>query len=208
MEIQLRDVGKRFRLEWIFRNFSHDFTPNQHTALLGPNGSGKSTLMKVISGHLSPSAGKVHYLKSETVQAIETDNIYRHISFAAAYIELIEEFTLTEMLDFHRRFKSFQHNLDNKALIEILGFEKSKSKELRFFSSGMKQRLKLALAICSASPVLLLDEPTTNLDAQGAAWYREILLQFCQNRTIVVATNAESDFSFFCETQINVFDYK
>ena len=208
MEIQLRDVGKRFRFEWIFKNFSHDFLPNEHTALLGPNGSGKSTLMKVISGHLSPSAGQITFLKSDTRETIETANIYKEISFAAPYIELIEEFTLTEILDFHSRFKVFQNNLDNRALIEILGFEKSRNKELRFFSSGMKQRLKLALAICSASPILLLDEPTTNLDTQGAAWYREILGQFCKNRTIIVATNTEADYSFFCKAQINVFDYK
>ena len=208
MEIQLREVGKRFRYEWIFKNFSYDFIPDQHTALLGPNGSGKSTLMKVISGHLSPSTGRVQFLQSEQQKILDSASIYKEISFAAPYIELIEEFTLTEILDFHRRFKAFQKNLDNQTLLEILGFEKAKHKELRFFSSGMKQRLKLALAICSDSPILLLDEPTTNLDNQGTAWYREILQQFSANRTIVVATNTEADYSFFCKAQINVFDYK
>jgi ABC-type multidrug transport system ATPase subunit len=164
--------------------------------------------MKALSGHLSLFKGSIKYLQGESRQVVEIDSIYRNISFAAPYIELIEEFTLSEMLDFHRKFKSFQNELDNKELLEILGFEKSKNKALRFFSSGMKQRLKLALAICSDSAVLLLDEPTTNLDTQGADWYRNLLQEFSHNRTIVVATNTESDYSFFCKTEVNLFDYK
>ncbi|MFZ4542941.1 MAG: ABC transporter ATP-binding protein [Saprospiraceae bacterium] len=208
MEIQLCDVGKRFRYEWIIKKFSYTFNHQQHYALLGPNGSGKSTLMKILSGHLSPSAGKIKFLLKNPSKDIPLDSVYRQISFASPYIELVEEFTLTEMLDFHQRFKSFQPGIDNQTIIDIMRFEKSRHKEVRFFSSGMKQRLKLALAICADTPLLLLDEPTTNLDAQGAVWFREILQIFGQNRTVVVATNVDADHSFFCDQQINILDYK
>ena len=98
--------------------------------------------------------------------------------------------------------------LTSKDLIQILNFEKSRHKEIRFFSSGMKQRLKLALSICSNTPILLLDEPTTNLDAQGIAWYRDLMQQFSdKNRLVIVASNIEHDYDF-CEKQLNILDYK
>jgi ABC-2 type transport system ATP-binding protein len=78
---------------------------------------------------------------------------------------------------------------------------------VRNFSSGMKQRLKLVLAICSQAPLLLLDEPTTNLDAQGTAWYADLISQFGGQRSIVVASNVEADYAF-CEGKVDIRDYK
>lgn len=206
MEIQLYEVSKRFRFEWIFKAVNYQFDSQNRYALLGPNGSGKSTLMKVIAGQLTPSKGKINYTYQQ--KTVEIERVYHNISFAAPYIELIEEFTLTEMIDFHQKFKSFQSTITTEKLIALLGFEKSRHKEIRFFSSGMKQRLKLALAICADTPLLLLDEPTTNLDAQGTDWYRSLLQTYGQHRTVIIATNVEADYSFFCNHTVNIFDYK
>lgn len=205
MEVSFRKVGKRYRYEWIFRDVDFTFEAGKKYAILGPNGSGKSTLLKVLSGHLTPSKGKVDFLF--TGKKMEVDSLYREISYAAPYIELIEEYTLTEAILFHQKFKSFLHQLSVKDLIGILGFEKSKDKPIRYFSSGMKQRLKLVLAICSDSPMLLLDEPTTNLDYQGMAWYRDLIQKYGQNRTTIIASNVEADYDF-CEGQLNILDYK
>ena len=214
-QIILDDVGKRFRYEWIFRNLSMIFDDSKTYALLGSNGSGKSTLMKILSGHLSPSVGKVSFMLNGKKQ--DEDDIYKHISYAAPYIELIEELTLTEMIQFHIKFKPLNNSLTTNDLIEILHFEKSRNKEIRYFSSGMKQRLKLVLAICSDSPILLLDEPTTNLDAQGVAWYRQLISRFAVgtsrdnraggNRLTIVASNIEHDYDF-CDEVINIEDFK
>ncbi len=206
-QIMLEGVGKRFRYEWIFRNISKTFASGNIYALLGSNGSGKSTLMKILSGHLSPSEGKISFYVKDKKQ--DEDDIYKHISYAAPYVELIEELTLTEMIQFHIRFKPLSNALKVNDLIEILGFEKSKNKEVRYFSSGMKQRLKLALAICSDSPILLLDEPTTNLDAQGVAWYRQLISRFTEggNRLTIVASNIEHDYDF-CNEMLNIEDFK
>lgn len=212
--IMLEGVGKRFRYEWIFRNISKTFDSGNIYALLGSNGSGKSTLMKILSGHLSPSEGKISFYVKDKLQ--DEDSIYKHISYAAPYVELIEELTLNEMIQFHIKFKplskgvlSDSNTLKTNDLIEILGFEKSKNKEIRYFSSGMKQRLKLALAICSDSPILLLDEPTTNLDAQGVAWYRQLIRRFTEggNRLTIVASNIEHDYDF-CNQMLNIEDFK
>ena len=204
--IELNNIGKRFRYEWIFKNITHSFESGKSYALLGPNGSGKSTLMKILSGHLTPSDGQITFLHNG--KKIDGDNVYQLISYSAPYIDVIEEMTLTEIIAFHSKFKPLRKALIINDLIRILNFKNAADKEIRFFSSGMKQRLKLALSICSDTPILLLDEPTTNLDAQGIAWYRDLMQQFSdKNRLVIVASNIEHDYDF-CEKQLNILDYK
>ena len=211
--IELNNIGKRFRYEWIFKNITHSCQSSKSYALLGPNGSGKSTLMKILSGHLTPSDGQITFLNTE--KKIDGDDVYQHISYSAPYIDVIEEMTLTEIIAFHSKFKPLSKRLSKglpeeiiNDLIQLLNFKNAADKEIRFFSSGMKQRLKLALSICSDTPILLLDEPTTNLDAQGVAWYRDLMQQFSdKNRLVIVASNIEHDYDF-CEEQMNILDYK
>ena len=204
--IELNNIGKRFRYEWIFKNITHSFESGKSYALLGPNGSGKSTLMKILSGHLTPSDGQISFLHKE--KKIDGDDVYQLISYSAPYIDVIEEMTLTEIIAFHSKFKPLSKGLIINDLIQILNFKNAADKEIRFFSSGMKQRLKLALSICSDTPILLLDEPTTNLDAQGVAWYRDLMQQFSdKNRLVIVASNIEHDYDF-CEERINILEYK
>ena len=203
--LQLDDLGKRYRYEWIYKGLSATVAAGERVALLGPNGSGKSTLMKTLSGQLTPSKGKLTYRVADAT--VPTDRIYRHLSYAAPYIELIEEFTLREAIDFHRQFKPLLSTLDTDALIELLDFKRSRDKEIRNFSSGMKQRLKLALACCTASELLLLDEPTTNLDEQGVRWYRDLIERFGGSRTIIVASNVAVDYAF-CDRRLSILDYK
>ena len=207
IEIVLKNIGKRFKLDWIFRQLDYTFEAKQQYAILGPNGSGKSTLMKILSGHLTPSQGSISFQSVALSINIEKDSVYRYISYAAPYIELIEELTLWEALQFHQKFKPFLPPLQPTDLLDLLHFSKSKNKEIRFFSSGMKQRLKLVLAICSNTPILLLDEPTTNLDRQGMDWYLGLMEQFMGERLVIVASNVEEDYSF-CKHHINILDYK
>ena len=204
--IKLNNIGKRFRYEWIFKNITHSFESGKSYALLGPNGSGKSTLMKILSGHLTPSEGQITFLHNG--KKIDGDDVYQLISYSAPYIDVIEEMTLTEIIAFHSKFKPLRKALIINDLIRILNFKNAADKEIRFFSSGMKQRLKLALSICSDTPILLLDEPTTNLDAQGVAWYQDLMQQFSdKNRLVIVASNIEHDYDF-CEEKLNILDYK
>jgi len=205
MDIKLKQLGKRYKFEWIFRNLDFDFQNGNAYAILGANGSGKSTLLKVLSGHASHSKGTIDFYSQN--EKIAIDKVYHQLSYAAPYIELIEELTLIEVLQFHQKFKTFQNNLTVNDLIDILNFSKSKHKEVRFFSSGMKQRLKLILAICSDTDYLLLDEPTTNLDNQGVNWYQELIDRFAKNRLTIVASNIEHDYEF-CSKTLNIMDFK
>ena len=205
MQITLAQVSKRYRYDWIFKGLDYQLVAGSRVAVTGPNGSGKSTLMKVLSGHLSPTKGKLEF--SFENKKIAPDEVYRQVSYAAPYIELVEEFTLTEALDFHQKFKPLLPGLRTADVLDLLAFPKAADKQIRHFSSGMKQRLKLALACCSASPLLLLDEPTTNLDAQGVDWYLALTERFLGQRTVVVASNVAVDYGF-CGEVIDILKYK
>lgn len=174
-------------------------------AVLGPNGSGKSTFLQVLAGSLTPSEGAVEYRLGTDV--IDVDGIFEHLSMAAPYLELVEEFTLTETIDFHFRFKKFRPGLDAPELIRLLNFGNSAHRQVRHFSSGMKQRVKLALAIGSDTPLLLLDEPTANFDEQGIQWYHSLIDRFAQGRTVVVCSNQPHEYAF-CPEHIVIPDFK
>ena len=205
MEIHLENLGRRFNREWIFKDINYQFVNNKAYAILGINGSGKSTLLQVISGALTPSTGKLIY--TQNLQAIDPEKYFQFISLAAPYLELIEDFSLSEVLDFHFKFKSRLNSLDNTAIISLLGMQKNQHKLIKHFSSGMKQRVKLALAFCSDTPILLLDEPTSNLDTQGTEWYLEMVKQFTTNRITIIGSNQENEYAF-CNAHINLEDYK
>jgi len=205
LTIRLEKVAKRYRMEWVLRGVTLQFESSKNYAVTGPNGSGKSTLLKILSGHLTPSKGKINFFLNE--KSLSNELIYKQLSYTAPYIDLIEEYTLPEALHFHQHFKPFIKNQTPADLIQLLGFEKSKNKPIRHFSSGMKQRLKLALAICSDTPLLLLDEPTTTLDRQGVAWYQNLIQEFAGNRLVIVASNVEEDF-FFCEERVSMLAFK
>ena len=205
MEITLEDIGRRFNRDWIFKKIDYQFERGKKYAILGPNGSGKSTLLQIIAGNLSPSEGKIQY--SDNLQNIPIEVLYQHISLAAPYLELIEEFTLPEIAHFNFSFKNYREGLNPDALFDLLGFTNFKHKTLKTFSSGMKQRVKLALAFCADTPVLLLDEPTANLDLQGIDWYLSLIERFSNNRLVIICSNQENEYSF-CSEKLNVSDYK
>ena len=205
MEIELLEVAKRYRFEWIFKNINYHFHSQHRYAILGNNGTGKSTFLKILSGHLTPSKGKIIFRSS--ANELDIEEVYQHVAFAAPYIDLIEEFTLREAIDFHQKFKPLQDGLNTDELIRLLGFQNSRDKEVKFFSSGMKQRLKLALTIGSKAKILLLDEPTTNLDQQGMDWYQELLDNYSEDRLLIIASNVKADYER-CTHFLNIMDFK
>lgn len=206
LNITLQNLGRRFNQEWIFRGVDYTFSSNQTYAILGPNGSGKSTLIKVLTGQLTPSEGKILFADESAV--IDIDSVYKNTAIAAPYIELIEEFTLNELLEFHFKFKNYLPDFNSKTIIELLGMEKSADKSLKFFSSGMKQRVKLALACCSDTKLLFLDEPTSNLDTTGEKWYLDLVKStLFAERILIIGSNQEKEYAF-CDHKISITSYK
>lgn len=205
MKINLTKLGKRFNRDWIFRNLDFQFEPGKHYAITGPNGSGKSTLLQLISGSAVYNEGNINYFESEN--AVPAERIYQKISFAAPYLDTIEEMTLTEFFSFHHKMKGWLPMLDTKEIIHLSSLENAAHKQIRYFSSGMKQRVKLAQAIFSNVPVVLLDEPLTNLDAEGVSLYHRLIEQFCQNRLLIISSNDPKEYSF-CDDIIDIRAYK
>jgi ABC-type multidrug transport system ATPase subunit len=194
MTISLSDAGKRFNRDWIFRHLNYTFNSGNSYAIVGPNGSGKSTLLQAIAGAIGLNEGKMDVVSSEW-GVVSAEIFYQHISIAAPYLEVIEEMTVTEFLGFHGQFKPFLPALSIKEIIAAVGLNSAASKQIRYYSSGMKQRVKLAQAIFSDVPVILLDEPCTNLDSSGI------------DRLVIVSSNDEAEFGF-CKERISISDYK
>ena len=200
-QISLIDAGKRFNKDWIFQSLNVEFEQGQHYALIGNNGSGKSTLLQILSGYTTLSKGSIEWNNADSQTA------YDQISIAAPYLELVEELTTIEHFKFHATFKSLVDTLSIQEMIQLIGLENATHKQIRYFSSGMKQRLKLALAIFSTSPILLLDEPCSNLDKEGYALYKELIQKYAMHKLIIVGSNDPEEYTF-CTQQINLMDYK
>jgi ABC-type multidrug transport system ATPase subunit len=205
MQISTKNLGKKFSNEWIFRNLNQTFQSGQSYTFVGSNGSGKSTLLQVLSGYMPHSEGVIEYSAND--KNIEIDSFYKHLIIAAPYLELIEDFTLTELLEFHIQFKPFKNNLSINDFIEFIELPKAKNKEIKFFSSGMKQRVKLGLAFWSDSEILMLDEPTSNLDAQATEWYLRNVQEYSINRLLLICSNQPAEYEF-CKNILNIQDYK
>lgn len=203
MKIVAENLGKRFNREWIFRHFSLTIEQGKTYAITGPNGSGKSTLSQVLWGQVPPTAGTLQYIAGD--KPVPITDVFRHISIATPYMDLIEEFTLDEAVAFHFKFKK-PAGIAVLDAVDRMELTHARDKKIAAFSSGMKQRLKLALAFYSDTPFLFLDEPTTNLDQTAIAWYIRNL-ESQKGRTIVVASNQEHEYPSN-SVKIDLSDYK
>lgn len=203
MQIVLENIEKKFNDELLFQKVNYTFQSPTKVALLGINGSGKSTLLQIISGFLSPSKGKVTFIENDI--KIEEEEMYAFVAICAPYLEVIEEMNLVEFFEYHFAFKKKLMPIEK--MIEYIGLEKSKHKLIEKFSSGMKQRVKLAQAFMSETPILLLDEPCTNLDEEGYNLYYKMIKDFTENRIVMVASNDEKE-THFCEEKYFIKDFK
>ena len=212
MTISLSDAGKRFNRDWVFRHFTYTFEQGKSYAITGPNGSGKSTLLQALSGSMMLSEGKMKFEDHATknpqpAHDISSESIYQQVSICAPYLDVVEEMTLTEFLDFHHGFKPFLPGIGSATIIAELGLEKAAGKQIRYYSSGMKQRVKLAQCIFSDTAIVLLDEPCTNLDTPGIELYRHLISTHCKDRLVIVSSNDEVEYRF-CTEQISLNSYK
>ena len=205
MKVSLTDAGKRFNRDWIFRHFSYTFEKGNSYAITGPNGSGKSTLLQVLSGSMQLSEGNGEWVADNGQLANE--EVYKQVSLCAPYLEVVEEMTLKEFLEFHHHFKPLLSSVWIDNIISTIGLQNAINKQIRYYSSGMKQRVKLAQAIFSDTPFLLLDEPCTNLDTTGIELYHELINKYCNDRLLIVSSNDEVEYRF-CKERINITDHK
>ncbi len=204
--IDLKLAGKIFFRNWIFKNLSLSLQSPQKISVLGANGSGKSTLLQIVAGYESLSEGTIQFLKDG--KEILRENIFNNVSIASPYLEVVEEYTLMEIIKFHFQFKKPVQNLSSEEIISLTELEASKDKVFKYFSSGMKQRAKLALAILSDVDLVLLDEPLSNLDKGGEQWYHNLAEKFLRDKAVFVCSNQNESEYFFCDRSVNISDYR
>lgn len=190
-KIKSENISKRYGFRWVLRDLNFELDTESIIGITGRNGSGKSTLMKILSGFLSPSQGKIsHYINDDKLKPV---NLYQFISLTAPYTDLVNEFTLREMLKFHQRFKPFYSTVNYDNFSEIIELKVPETMVLGEFSSGMKQKIQLALSIMSNTPFLLLDEPTSFLDSEARKWFNQLIEKYKRDRLVVIASNDDFD---------------
>ncbi|MEO0473958.1 MAG: ATP-binding cassette domain-containing protein [Bacteroidota bacterium] len=194
IHIQLNAIGKQFYQRWIFRRISHDFSVAPHLALVGTNGSGKSTLLRIIAGQLAPTEGNVQVFRGS--QRIPLDQLYRSISWAAPYIDAYEDLNLEELFSLYFQLKTCLLP-SQEAVIRTLNLWEDRTKPLKFYSSGMLQRAKVGMALFTKSDVLLLDEPTANMDDANANRMLGLIDEYAAGRMLVLASNMTREFARF-----------
>lgn len=206
MTISLSDAGKRFNYDWIFRHLNYTLRSGNRYAIVGPNGSGKSTLLQAIAGYAWLSEGKMT-ATDPGGKIIPDDRLFEYVALAAPYLDVVEEMTLLEFLSFQQKFHPFEPGITPEVICSRLGLETAQHKQIRYFSSGMKQRVKLGQALFAAKPIILLDEPCTNLDADGIERYHELIGSLAANKLVVVCSNDENEIRP-CNERIDIRNYK
>lgn len=189
MTLTLSDVSKEFNRRSIFRDVSFTLGRSDSLAITGRNGSGKSTLVKIICGLLSPTKGTIAYTLNG--KSIEHDSVRNHIGLVSPYLQLYDEFTGRENLELLSKIRS-DRVLEKGRIEEVLqdvGLWERKDDFLRTYSSGMRQRLKYAFALVHKPDILVLDEPTSNLDSDGIEMVKRTALDQKKDSILIVATN-------------------
>ena len=188
----LDKATKTFGRRIIFKELSYTFTNGNVYGIAGRNGAGKSTLVKIIAGIISPTKGKINHFVDNKL--LEIEQLFNHIGFVSPYLVLYDEFTAIENLFYLCKIRGLQYDktFAENLLKEVTLFDR-RNDLVKTYSSGMKQRLKYAFALVHSPSLIILDEPTSNLDSFG----KDIVYKFINNlgkdKLVIVASNEQSD---------------
>ncbi len=206
--IKCSGLEKKYLNRVIFRNFNAELNEGESLAVTGKNGSGKSTLLKIIANLIKPDRGSIVF--TENGGEINREKHHFHTGMIAPYINLYEELTAYENLAFFYDLKN-PGGKDKKeridSLLEKVNLYGRRNDEVKNFSSGMKQRVKLAFAVINNPRLLLMDEPRTNLDTEGVDLVYGVAEEQKKNGILIIATNEPED-TGLCARVVSVEDFK
>jgi heme exporter protein A len=197
--IQCESISKNFGRRVIFKNLSFQFNANGVYGISGPNGSGKSTLIKIIAGINSPSTGRINHKDNQ--KEIIPEKLHNYLGFVSPYLVLYEEFSAWENLEQLAKIRDIEFNKGKIELLlnDFLLFDR-KDDLVKTYSSGMKQRMKFIFALMHSPKLILLDEPTSNLDDEGKNTVYKIIKREAEGNIVIVASNEKSDLALCSET--------
>lgn len=194
MQINLVSIWQKFNYNYLFKNLTLEFYRNNKYAITGSNGSGKSTLIKIIASLISPTKGQVNYLING--EATAKEDTTKFLSMLAPYLEPEAHLNLNEQLDLYKSFRPTYNQLSIEKILDLINLTKHSDQVISKLSSGMKQRLKLALAFCFESEIILLDEPTSYLDKAGIDLYNYFIENYTKNKILIIASNQKHEISY------------
>jgi heme exporter protein A len=204
--LETSDLSKTFGRRLIFKDLSFTITENCIAGITGPNGSGKSTLVKILAGLISPSGGKVIHKNSS--REIIPEKLHNYIGFVSPYLVLYDEFTAQENLEYFAKIRDVKFDKEKiNGLLEQFLLYKRRNDFVKTYSSGMKQRLKFIFALMHSPKLIILDEPTSNLDDEGKESVYKIAEAEGRNAIIIIASNEKTDLQL-CSRLIKLEDYK
>jgi ABC-type multidrug transport system ATPase subunit len=191
ISVEWEGLGKKFGLRWVFRELAGGIMAGEHIVIKGANGSGKSTLGKLLVGNSDSSNGGVIWKMNGV--GIDIDDIPQKIAWAAPFMDVPEEMTVREVVEFHSQFRKIWEGTELLKLAISSGLESHLDSQVSSLSSGQKQRLRLVLALGTEAGLVVLDEPCSNLDAEGISWYLGELKKLVGKATVVVCSNDRPD---------------
>ena len=204
--VKAESLSKTFGRRLIFSDLSFRFDRTGIFGISGPNGSGKSTLVKIIAGLLSPTKGKVEHIYQE--KEIPAEKLHNYIGFVSPYLVLYEEFTARENLELFAKIRNVPFDPERiEYLLKVFLLLERKDDLVKTYSSGMKQRMKFIFAMMHSPQLLILDEPTSNLDDEGKESVYKIIREQGNNRIIIIASNERTDLEL-CSEKIVIQNYK
>lgn len=205
-ELKLDSLTKYFGRRLVFRDLNIEYSQCGIYGISGPNGSGKSTLLKIIAGISTPSKGKITHTAEG--KEIDTAEIHEHIGFVSPYLVLYEEFSCRENIEIMGKIRGIEPDEPHIArLLETFGLADRQNDRLKFYSSGMKQRMKFIFALLHKPALLILDEPTENLDNEGKNKIYELIKNYSASNIVLIASNEDSDLQL-CTSSINLLEHK
>jgi heme exporter protein A len=196
--VEAVELNKSFGRRLIFNDLQFKFNQAGVYGISGPNGSGKSTLVKIVAGIIGASKGKIiHKLNDKD---IDEEHLHNHIGFVSPYLVLYEEFSTYENLELFSEIRGVKFNQErvDYLLNKFLLF-KRKDDLLKTYSSGMKQRVKFIFALMHSPQLLILDEPTSNLDDEGKSSVYELVKEEGRNNIVLIASNENHDLELCSE---------
>jgi len=196
--VELNNLIKFFGRRLIFDGINFSFSSRNVYGISGPNGSGKSTLVKIIADLISPTRGKVIHKYGEKI--IEPEDLHNYLGFVSPYLFLYDEFTAEENLIHSASIRGIKFNKErSEYLLSELNLFDRRNDLVRDYSSGMKQRLKFIFALLHEPQLIILDEPTSNLDNSGKEVVYKIIKEESKKNLIVIASNEDSDLQLCTE---------
>jgi heme exporter protein A len=207
MLLEAHNVGQRFGRLVLFRRLGLRLAGGRSLAITGANGSGKSTLLRILAGLLTPTRGTVR-LEVEGTDVAPEDRPLR-VGLVAPYLSVYDSLSARENLAFLARARRLEGAAPRiEAALERVQLAARAGDLVGTFSSGMKQRVKYAAALLAEPPLLMLDEPSTNLDVRGLEMVRAVMRQQRDDgRLLLVATN-DADEAAACDERLRIEDFR